>query len=65
MESFSGFGLADLLAATALFDGDPGGVARIEADLEAVTAERVLAVAKEWLRPTNRTVFLVKTKDRG
>jgi zinc protease len=65
MESFSGFGLADLLAATSLFDGDPGGVARIEADLEAVTAERVLAVAKEWLRPTNRTVFLVKTKDRG
>jgi predicted Zn-dependent peptidase len=65
MEGVYGFGLADLLAATALFDRDASGVARIEADLEAVTAERVQVVAKEWLRPSNRTVFLVKTKDQG
>ena len=65
MESFSGFGLADLLAASALFDGKPDEVNRFEADLQAVTAEQVLEAAKEWLRPTNRTVYVVKTKDQG
>jgi predicted Zn-dependent peptidase len=65
MEQFSGFGLADLLAALALFDGDPSRVNRIEDELERVTPELLLATAREYLRPTNRTVFLVKTKDQG
>jgi zinc protease len=63
LEKLSGFGLADLLASHALFDGDPGNVNRIEPALEAVTPELVLATAREWLRPTNRTVLVVKTKD--
>jgi zinc protease len=65
MESFSGFGLADLLAAHALFDGDPSRVNRIEEELEKVTAEQVRDVAREWLRTTNRTVLVLKTKDQG
>ncbi|WP_242345289.1 M16 family metallopeptidase [Anaeromyxobacter terrae] len=65
MEQFAGFGLVDLLAAQALFDDDPARVNRIEGELEAVTPALVLETAREWLRPTNRTVFLVKTKDQG
>jgi zinc protease len=64
MEQFSGFGLADLLAALALFDGDPSRVNRIEDELERVTPELVHATAREYLRATNRTVLLVKTKDQ-
>ncbi|HET7754894.1 MAG TPA: pitrilysin family protein [Anaeromyxobacteraceae bacterium] len=62
VESFNGFGLADLLASFALFEGDPAAVARIPADLERVTPELLQKTAKEWLRSTNRTVLVVKTK---
>ncbi|BDG03604.1 M16 family metallopeptidase [Anaeromyxobacter oryzae] len=62
MESFSGFGLADLLASAALFDGDPARVTRIPDELEKVTPELVQKVAREYLRKTNRTVLVVKTK---
>jgi predicted Zn-dependent peptidase len=62
IESFNGFGLADLLASYALFDGDPEGVKRIPAELESVTPELVQKTAREWLRTTNRTVLVVKTK---
>jgi len=65
MEGFYGFGLADLLATSALFDAKPEQVNTHEAELQAVTAEQVLEVAREWLRATNRTVYLVKTKDQG
>ncbi|WP_242339904.1 MULTISPECIES: pitrilysin family protein [Anaeromyxobacter] len=64
MEQFAGFGLVDLLAAQALFHDDPARVNRIEEDLEAVTPALVLQTAREWLRPTNRTVFLVKPKEQ-
>jgi zinc protease len=62
LERTNGLGLADLLAANALFDGDPGRVNRIAPELEAVTAAQVQAVAREWLRKTDRTVLVVKTK---
>jgi zinc protease len=62
LESFNGFGLADLLASAALFDGDPRRVTRIPQELEAVTPELVQRVAREVLRSTNRTVLVVKTK---
>jgi predicted Zn-dependent peptidase len=62
MESYYGFGLADLLASSALFYGDPGRVTRIEEELEAVTPELVRRTAQEYLRKTNRTVLVVKTK---
>jgi predicted Zn-dependent peptidase len=62
MEQFSGFGLADLLASTALFGGDPTTVTSIPDQLEKVTPELVQQVAREYLRKTNRTVLVVKTK---
>jgi predicted Zn-dependent peptidase len=65
MEDFSGVGLVDLLASLALFDDDPARVNRIEDELDRVTADLVHKTAQEWLRTTNRTVFVVKTKDQG
>jgi zinc protease len=52
-----GFGRADLLAALALFDDKPERINEFEAAIEAVTPELILATAKEYLRPSNRTVF--------
>jgi predicted Zn-dependent peptidase len=65
IESFNGFGLADLLASYALFDGAPERVKQIPAELEKVTPELLLATAQEWLRSTNRTVLVVRTKGEG
>jgi len=55
----SQFGRADLLASAALFDDDPTMVARIEESLAAITPELVQATAREYLRPTNRTVLRI------
>ena len=55
--SFFGFGRADMLASFALFDDDPTKINDIEANMAAVTPELILATAKEYLRPTNRTVL--------
>jgi zinc protease len=62
MDAFSGFGRADLLASFALFDDDPARINRIEQDLRAVTPERILETAREWLRPTNRTILRLETR---
>lgn len=51
------FGLADLLASFALFDDDPSRVNNITAGFEQVTPELILSTAREYLRPTNRTVL--------
>ena len=53
----SGFGRADLLASFALFDDDPARVNTIESGVRSVTPELMLATARQYLRPTNRTVF--------
>src|SRR5688572_23447196 len=55
----SQFGRADLLASAALFDDDPTMVGRIEESLAAITPEVVQATAREYLRPTNRTVLRI------
>jgi predicted Zn-dependent peptidase len=52
-----GTGRADLLACFALFDDDPDRINRIEAGIREVTPELMLATARQYLRPTNRTVF--------
>jgi zinc protease len=62
MEGVYGFGLADLLASFALFDDDPARVNRLEAELMKVTPELIQRTAQEYLRPTNRTILVVKTK---
>jgi predicted Zn-dependent peptidase len=55
-----GFGRADLLASFALFDDDPGRINRIEDEMRAVTPALILATAKEYLRPDNRTVLVIE-----
>lgn len=55
-----GFGRADLLASLALFDDNPDLINEFEAKVMAVTPERVLATAKEYLRPGNRTILTLE-----
>ena len=49
------FGRANLLAAFALFDDDPGAINTILDELDKVTVEDVKAAAGRWFVPTNRT----------
>jgi predicted Zn-dependent peptidase len=60
VDEFSGLGKLDLLASFALFDADPARFNRLEAGFAAVTAEQVMQTAQEYLRPGNRTVYVVK-----
>jgi predicted Zn-dependent peptidase len=54
------FGLIDLLAVGALWENDPKWVNGLEAGFEAVTPELLLATAREYLRPTNRSILIVQ-----
>jgi len=54
------FGLVDLLAVGAMWEDDPNWVNRLESGFDAVTPELLLATAKEYLRPTNRSILLVQ-----
>ena len=60
IEALFGFGRADLLASFALFDDDPSGINRIEDRFAGVTAEQIQEAAREYLRPTNRTVLVLE-----
>jgi predicted Zn-dependent peptidase len=57
-----GFGLVDILASFALFDDNPGRINTLAGQLEKVTPELLQTTAKEYLRPTNRTVLVVEPK---
>ena len=59
IEDFQGFGRANLLASFALFDNDPARINRLEAEYAKVTPALIQQTAREWLRPTNRTVYTV------
>ena len=59
VESFQGFGRANLLASFALFDDDPARINRLEAEFARVTPALLQRTAREYLRPTNRTVFTI------
>lgn len=59
VESQSGLGRLDLLAAFALFDGDPGRVNLVEPAILAVTPELIQQAAREYLRRENRTVYTI------
>jgi zinc protease len=52
-----GIGRADLLAAFALFHDDPSMINRVEPEMASVTPELIREVAREYLRPTNRTMM--------
>jgi zinc protease len=51
------FGLVDLLASFALFEDDPSQINNISDGFEHVTPELVMATAREYLRPENRTIL--------
>jgi zinc protease len=60
LTQFGGFGRADLMASFALFDDNPGLINSLEDNLRKVTPELVMKTAREYLRPTNRTVLVVE-----
>jgi zinc protease len=53
-------GLIDLLAVYALFDNDPRKVNSIEDGFAKVTPALIQKVAKEYLRPTNRSIYVIE-----
>jgi len=54
------FGLVDLLAVGAMWENDPQWVNQLESGFDKVTPALILATAKEYLRPTNRSVLLIQ-----
>ena len=60
MSAYPGIGRADLLASFALFDDDPERINRLEAEGRELTPELVLETARDYLRPTNRTVLALE-----
>jgi zinc protease len=64
-EQFVGFGRANLLAAFALFDDDPGKINRLEEEFKKVTPAMIQKAAREYLRPTNRTILTITPKAKG
>ena len=61
-EEFVRFGRANLLASFALFDDDPGKINRMEDEFRKVTPELIQKTAREYLRPTNRTILTITPK---
>jgi predicted Zn-dependent peptidase len=59
LETFAGFGRANILASFALFDDDPGRINRLEAEFAKVTPALLQQTANEYLRPGNRTVYVI------
>ena len=53
-------GLVDLLAVGAMWEDDPNWVNTLEAGFARVTPELMLATAREYLRPTNRSILVVE-----
>ncbi|MDP5281285.1 pitrilysin family protein [Sphingomonas sp. DG1-23] len=53
-------GLVDLLAVHALFDNDPQAINRIEDGFATVTPALIQKTAQEYLRKTNRSVYVVE-----
>jgi predicted Zn-dependent peptidase len=64
-EDLFGFGRANLLAAFALFDDNPGKINTLEDEFRKVTPELVRKTALEYLRPGNRTILTVTPKAQG
>ncbi len=55
-----GTGRATLLGSFALFDDDPEKINRLEANMAAVTPELIREVARDYLRPTNRSLLFLE-----
>jgi zinc protease len=59
VESFSGFGRANLLASFALFDDEPARINQLEPEFAKVTPELLMATARQYLAPSNRTILTI------
>lgn len=57
-----GVGRVDILASFALFDNDPNKINTLENEFRKVTPDLIRKTAKEYLRPTNRTILIVDPK---
>ena len=62
LSQYWGFGRADVLACFALFDDNPNYINNLEDGFRKVTPQLIQQTAQESLRPTNRTVLLVKSE---
>ena len=58
-------GLVDLLASYALFDDDPRAVNHLADGFAKVTPALLQKTAQEYLRPTNRTIYVVEAGAKG
>jgi predicted Zn-dependent peptidase len=65
LEQFVGFGRANLLASFALFDDDPSKINQLEDGFAKVTPALVQKTAEEFLRPGNRTVYVITPGKTG
>jgi len=60
MTQFAGFGRANLLACFALFDDDPARINTLESEFRKITPAAIQRTAKEYLKPSNRTVLVLE-----
>ncbi len=65
LDAANGFGRADMLASLALFDDNPQRINTIESEFRKVTPQVLMKTAQEYLRPENRTVLVLQTKDQA
>ncbi len=65
LTQLNGVGTADLLACFALFDNDPARINRLEGEFRKVTPALIQKTAREYLRPTNRTVLVIEPGKPG
>lgn len=54
------FGMVDLLAVGAMWENDPKWVNRLERGFAQVTPELLMRTAREYLRPTNRSILVIE-----
>jgi len=59
---FYGIGKLNILAAFALFEDNPSKINNIENEFSKVTPDLIRKTAKEYLRPTNRTILIIDPK---
>jgi predicted Zn-dependent peptidase len=55
---------ADILAAFALFDGQPQKINGLDARFRAITPELLKRTAQTYLAPSNRTIVEIRTKEQ-
>jgi len=57
-----GIGKINLLACFALFDDNPSKINTLENEFKKVTPDLIRKTARQYLRPTNRTILIIEPK---